>query len=161
MQELLAAPLPGLVALAVLFLALAISVATDLSQRRILNVVTFPALALAAACALWLGGVALLLRALLGALVCAAPLALATWRGWIGAGDVKLLALAGLVAGAAAGWPLSLTVLLDVAIAGGVEALFFVAAAALVRRKPPRHLPYGVAIAAGTAWAFLAGAPFI
>ncbi len=144
-----------------LFVALAVSVGTDLKQRRILNAVTYPALVLSAACALWLGGPALLARATLGALVCAAPLAFATWRGWMGAGDVKLMAVCGLVSGAAAGWPFSLALLLDVAIAGGLQALAWMAACALARRGRPRSVPYGVAIAAGTAWAFLAGLPTI
>lgn len=161
LQELISAPLPARCAVVVLLAALAISVATDLRQRRILNAVTFPALAAAAACALWLGGPALLLRAALGAALCAGPLAAAMWRGWMGAGDVKLMALAGLVAGAAAGWPLSLTVLLDVALAGGAQVLLWTGAALLARREAPRHVPYGVAIAAGTAWAFFAGTPSI
>ena len=101
------------------------------------------------------------MRAVLGALVCAGPLALATWRGWIGPGDVKLMAVCGLVSGAAAGWPFSLTLLFDVAVAGGLQALGWIAVAALGRRERPREVPYGLAIAAGTAWAFLAGAPSI
>lgn len=161
LNDLLAAPLPAKLALAILFLALAISVATDLRGRRILNAVTYPALLAAAGCVLWLGGPALLGRAALGALVCAGPLTLLAFRGWMGAGDVKLIAVAGLVSGAAAGWGFSLAVLLDVAIAGGVQALLWMAAAGAARRQRPRSVPYGVAIAAGTAWAFVAGAPFI
>jgi prepilin peptidase CpaA len=142
-------------------MAMVISVVTDLRQRRILNAVTYPALLATAACVIWLGGVALLAEALLGALVCAAPLLLAMWRGWMGAGDVKLMALAGMVAGAAAGWPFSLTILLDVAVAGGAQALLWILAAGIRRRERPRNVPYGVAIAAGTAWALFAGAPLI
>ena len=102
---------------------------------------------------------ALLLESTLGALVCAGPLAIAMWRGWMGAGDVKLMAIAGLVSGAAAGWPFSLAVLLDVAVAGGVLALAWILAAKAGGHRRPRSVPYGVAIAAGTAWAFLMGAP--
>lgn len=161
MQELISAPLPARLSIAVLFAALAVSVVTDLRQRRILNAVTAPALLLVAACAVWLGGPALLLSAMGGALVCAGPLSVAMWKGWMGAGDVKLMAVAGLASGAAAGWPFSLTILLDVAVAGGLQALIWMGAAALARREVPRHVPYGVAIAAGTAWAFLAGTPSI
>jgi Flp pilus assembly protein protease CpaA len=113
----------------------------------------------ATACVLWLGGVALLLESLLGVLVCAGPLLLAMWRGWMGAGDVKLMALCGMVSGAAAGMPFSLTVLCDVAIAGGLQAALWIAAARIRKADRPRTVPYGVAIAAGTAWAFVAGAP--
>jgi Flp pilus assembly protein protease CpaA len=79
------------------------------------------------------------------------------WRGWMGAGDVKLMALVGLVAGATGGWAFSLTVLVVVAIAGGVQALLWIGAAKLRRRAPPRSIPYALAIAAGTTWAFLSG----
>ncbi|MGZ6124779.1 MAG: A24 family peptidase [Myxococcales bacterium] len=149
------------IALAILAVALAISAVTDLRQRRILNAVTYPALLGVAACVIWLGGIVLLVEALLGALVCAGPMLVAMWRGWMGAGDVKLMAVAGLVSGAAAGWPSSLTVLLYVAIAGGAQALLWMAMARVRRKERPRHVPYGVAIAAGTAWAFLAGTPLI
>ena len=54
-------------------------------------------------CVLWLGGFALLVEALAGALICAGPFLLAFWRKWMGGGDVKLMALCGLVAGGAAG----------------------------------------------------------
>jgi Flp pilus assembly protein protease CpaA len=138
-----------------------VSAVTDLQQRRILNAVTYPALVAAGGCIVWLGGPALLAQAALGALLCAGPLLLAMWRGWMGGGDVKLMALAGLVAGAAGGWPFSLTILVDVAIAGGAQALIWIASARLSRRDKPKYVPYGVAIAAGTTWAFLAGAPLI
>ena len=156
-----AAPLPAKLALASLAIAVAVSVVTDLRDRRILNAVTYPAFLVAMGCVLWLGGLALLGQALLGALLCAAPLALAMLRGWMGAGDVKLLALAGLVAAAAAGWPFALTLLLDTALAGGVQALLWIAVSRARGGQAPRHVPYGVAIAGGTAWAFLAGTPYI
>lgn len=159
MQELMQAPLPAQIALATLAAALAISVVTDLRSRRILNLVTLPALAIVAACLLWLGGAALLARAAGGLLLCAAPFALMTWRGWMGAGDVKLIALCGAVAGAAAGWPFSLTLLLYVAIAGGAQSALWMAAARLRGAPRPRYVPYGVSIAAGTAAAFLWGTP--
>src|ERR1700674_3796470 len=122
MEDLLAAPLPAKIALATLFAALAISLVTDLRQRLILNAVTYPALLIVAASLLWLGGLGLLAGAALGVLVCAGPFALMMLRGWMGAGDVKLMAVAGAVSGAAAGWPFSLAVLLCVALAGGVQS---------------------------------------
>jgi prepilin peptidase CpaA len=157
----LGSPVAAKIALVILGVALAVSVVTDVRERRILNVVTYPAIAGIAGCVLWLGGGGLLVRALVGSLLCAAPLLFAMWKGWMGAGDVKLMAVVGLVSGAAAGWSHSLTVLLDVAVAGGVQALLWMAAAHLRRRERPRYVPYGVAIAAGTAWAFLVASPLI
>jgi Flp pilus assembly protein protease CpaA len=157
LEEWVGAPVQAKIALAALGVSLAVSVLTDFRERRILNAVTYPALLLVTACVLWLGGLALFLEAAFGALVCAGPLALAMWRGWMGAGDVKLMALVGLVAGATGGWAFSLTVLVVVAIAGGVQALLWIGAAKLRRRAPPRSIPYALAIAAGTTWAFLSG----
>ena len=157
MEDLLAAPLPAKIALLALFVALAVSVATDLRQRLILNVVTLPALAVVAVCVLWLGGPRLLVDSAIGVLICAGPLALAMVRGWMGAGDVKLMALSGAVSGAAAGWPFSLTILLYVAVAGGVQAALWLLAAKLRGLEKPKYVPYGVAVAAGTLAAFLWG----
>jgi prepilin peptidase CpaA len=157
MEDLLAAPLPANIALATLFAALAISVVTDLRQRLILNAVIYPALAIVAASLLWLGGLGLLAEAALGVLVCAGPFALMMLRGWMGAGDVKLMAVAGAVSGAAAGWPFSLAVLFYVAIAGGVQSALWMLAAKLRGHERPKYVPYGIAIATGTAVAFLWG----
>jgi prepilin peptidase CpaA len=157
LEEWAAAPVQAKIALAALGISLGVSVLTDFRERRILNAVTYPALLLVTACVLWLGGLPLFLETAFGALVCAGPLALAMWRGWMGAGDVKLMALVGLVAGATGGWAFSLTVLVVVAIAGGVQALAWIGAARLRRRAPPRSIPYALAIAAGTTWAFLSG----
>lgn len=148
------APWQAKVALVVLLAALLVSVVTDLRRRLILNLVTYPALAVVSACFLWLGGWPLLLQSAIGALVCAVPLGLAMWRGFMGAGDVKLIALSGAVAGAAAGWPFSLTILLYVAIAGGVQAALWLAAARIRGAEKPKYVPYGVSIAAGTLAAF-------
>jgi prepilin peptidase CpaA len=156
-EEWAAAPFQARIALLALGVALAVSAVTDLRGRRILNAVTYPALLLSVGCVLWLGGISLLLEAVVGALVCAVPLAVATWRGWMGAGDVKLMALAGLTAGAAAGWPFALTVLADVAVAGGLQALLWIAAARVRGRPRPRAVPYALAIAAGVIWAFGSG----
>lgn len=160
MDDLLAAPLPAKIALLTLFVALAISVVTDLRQRLILNAVTLPALAIVAICFLWLGGLSLLLSAAIGAAVCAGPFLLMMLRDWMGAGDVKLMAVCGAVAGAAAGWPFSLAVLLYVAVAGGVQSLLWIAAAKARGQERPKYVPYGVSIAAGTLFAFVWGGAF-
>ena len=84
-------------------------------------------------------------------------------RGWMGGGDVKLLAAAALWFDLDQGWKM----LVAVAIAGGLEAL----AIMLLRMLPwpaslreklavlRRHeaMPYGLAIAAGVAFIWLAG----
>jgi prepilin peptidase CpaA len=157
LDDLLHAPWQAKVALATLLAALATSVVTDLRSRLILNAVTLPALAIIAACIIWLGGLALLGEAALGALVCAGPLALAMLKNAMGAGDVKLMALCGAVSGAAAGWPFSLTVLLYVSVAGGAQAALWILAARLRGEARPKHVPYGLSIAAGTVAAFLWG----
>ena len=157
MDQWAGAPVQTKIALAALGVSLAVSVVTDLRSRRVLNAVTYPALLLSTACILWLGGVALLLECALGALICGGPLGLAMWRGWMGAGDVKLMALAGLVLAATGGWAMSWTVLVDVAVAGGLQALLWIGATRIRRRPPPRTIPYALAIAAGVTWAFLSG----
>jgi len=157
LEDLLSAPLQAKVALVALALALAISVVTDLRRRLILNVVTYPALLIVAGCFLWLGGLPLFLESALGALVCAGPFALMMLRGWMGAGDVKLIAVAGAVSGAAAGWPFSLAVLLYVAIAGGVQSAIWMLAAKLRKQERPKYVPYAIAIASGSAVAFIWG----
>lgn len=161
MADLLAAPLQGKIALCTLCAALAISVGTDLRRRRILNAVTYPALAIVSASVIWLGGLPLFAEAALGAAICAVPFLAAMVGRWMGAGDVKLIAVCGMVSGAMAGWRFSLTNLLGVAVAGGAQALLWLAAAKLRGAKAPKAVPYAVAIAAGTAWAFLAGEPLV
>jgi len=158
LEDLLAAPLPAKLALVALAVALAVSVVTDLRSRLILNVVTFPALAVVGVCIFWLGGLSLLAEAGIGVLVCAGPFALMMLRGWMGAGDVKLMAVCGAVSGAAAGWPFSLAVLLYVAVAGGLQSTAWMIAAKLRGRVRPNYVPYGLSIAAGTLAAFLWGA---
>jgi prepilin peptidase CpaA len=116
--------------------------------------VTLPALAIVLGCFAWLGGsdgwTTALFDSLLGVAICAGPLLLASLRGAVGMGDVKLMA----IAGAAAGWPSAIAVLVYVSVAGGVQALSWIAAARLRGLERPRHVPYGVAIAAGTVAAF-------
>jgi Flp pilus assembly protein protease CpaA len=147
-------PWQWLVASSVLALALCISVITDLRRRLILNVVTYPALAVVFVCFAWLGGMPLLIESAIGMAVCAVIPLLVMLRGWMAAGDVKLLALSGAVAGAWAGWPFSLMVLLYVSLAGGVQALLWIIAARLRGRERPKYVPYGLSIALGTLAAF-------
>lgn len=151
-----ASALPGGATLAVLAAALAASVVTDVRSRKILNAVTVPALllvlALQAAAAPGARAAALA-SAALGIACCAGPLLLASLRGWMGMGDVKLAA----VVGAALGFPAALVALTWIALAGGVQALVQLAFARARGLPGPPAVPYACAIAAGTAAAVLFG----
>jgi Flp pilus assembly protein protease CpaA len=150
-RDLLAAPWPLKLALFTAFVALAASVVTDLRERRIPNAVTIPALLVMLGLFGANGGWPLVSNALLGAAICALPLLFAAVPGWVGMGDVKLMA----VSGFAAGWPSGLSVLVLVALAGGLQAALQIAWAKARGREPPSHVPYGCANAAGTIAAFL------
>ncbi|HEY4439224.1 MAG TPA: prepilin peptidase, partial [Candidatus Elarobacter sp.] len=138
---------------------------TDLSRRRVPNALTFGLAAVAMVAAAVSGPVTLLTAfALYCSLMLAGTFLFA--RGWIGGGDVKLLA-----AGAACiGWPGALTFLLYVGLAGGVLALAELARSRRLRGAmhelatavyvgtlqygvvldpDRRRLPYALAIAAG------------
>ncbi len=143
----------GLLALAA---ALAISVVTDLRDRRILNWVTIPALALVIGLSGAAGGWPLVRNCLLGTAVCAFPLLVAAIPGWVGMGDVKLIA----VCGAAAGYPAAVAVLVLVTAAGGLQAALQLALARIRGTGRPTHVPYACSIAAGTLAAFLLGGRF-
>lgn len=79
-------------------------------------------------------------------------------RGWMGGGDVKLLAACSLWFDLDSGWRM----LVAVAIAGGIESLIIMLLRLLPWPKSSRRriawlgkneaLPYGVAIAAGMVW---------
>ena len=157
LEEIAQAPWQARVALVVLFAALAASAFTDLRSRRIPNWVTLPALAIILVAFAQLGGPRLVGECVLGLAVCAAPMLIAWRLRAMGAGDVKLMMLPGAVSGAALGWPFSLTVLLSVTIAGGVQAAVWLAAARLRGAERPRSVPYGLAIALGTLFAFAYG----
>ena len=72
--------------------------------------------------------------------------------GWIGGGDVKLMAMIGLLMG----MPFLLRALVYISLAGGIAAAA-VAAYRLLRRMPLRGvtIPYGTAIVAGTYFCIL------
>jgi leader peptidase (prepilin peptidase)/N-methyltransferase len=149
------ADLPLLVKLALLTLlaALVVSTVTDLRRRVILNVVTLPALALILLFYWLQGGLAFVMDSLTGLAVCFVPFFLASLPGWMGMGDAKLMA----VVGAALGWQPSLLALAGVFIAGGVQAIAWLLAARLLGKERPKHVPYALAIAVGTAGAFFFG----
>jgi len=79
----------------------AICLVTDLRERKIFNVVTYPALAAGFMLALAFGGVPGAELALFGAAVGALPALVAFLAGALGGGDVKLMAALGALVGAA------------------------------------------------------------
>lgn len=161
MADLFRAPWPAQIALATLFISLTVSVVTDLRRHLILNAVTLPALVVVLGCFFWLGGVGLVFEALVGVAVCVLPLLIGYFFKAMGAGDLKLMAVCGAVAGAASSWAFSATVLLFVSVAGGIQAVLWLLLAKLLGRPAPRYIPYGVAIAAGTFYAFMFGGAFV
>ncbi|WP_373047932.1 prepilin peptidase [Vulgatibacter sp.] len=152
---------------ALLLGSLGVSLVTDLRARRIPNAVTLPAFALALlARGLLVGweGPYGLGSGLVGAVVAFAPFFLLAWMGGMGMGDVKLAA----VVGACVGWERILAVLFCIALVGGVQGVIALLWSRLPRRQAgPRTVaepgpqlrrvtvPYGVAIAFGTAWALV------
>lgn len=154
--------------------ALLASVATDLLFRRILDAVTYPALALGLGIRFFAEGLGDvehgLLSGLLGAGLAAGMLAFLAWRGRMGWGDVKLMA----VVGAVFGYPLALAALVFTSLVGALQAVVTLIwqgavwdtllgvgrrLAERLRLLPGavhearRHIPYGVAIALGSLWA--------
>ena len=95
LRDLLQAPWTIRAALLVTAAAVAVSVVTDLRQRRILNWITIPALALVIGLFGTAGGWPLVKNSLVGMAVCAVPMLLAALPGWIGMGDAKLIAVCG------------------------------------------------------------------
>ena len=115
---------------------------TDLERRLILNVVTFPAMALALLGALLLDGITWW-SALLGGLIGYLFFLIAAWignatvgPGSLGGGDVKLAAFVGLVVG----FPLIIEALLLTVLSGGLVSLILL----ITRRRSLRDpIPYG------------------
>jgi prepilin peptidase CpaA len=158
----------------VLAVALVICTVTDVLWRRVLDLVTLPAIALGLllrVCFEGLGGVETgLLSGLIGLGACAAIFALLALRKKMGWGDVKLMA----AVGACFGYPSSLAALVFVSLAGALQALVTLIWqgavwetlanvgkrwAVRVKRLPQeaagetRRIPYGVSIALGSFWA--------
>jgi prepilin peptidase CpaA len=164
-----------LVLWSILGLALVISVATDLTTRRILDAVTFPAIGLALAFRFWRQGLGSLEVGFISGAVAAAGAAalfasVAVFGKGFGWGDVKLMA----AVGAAFGYPDAVDALVLISLVGAVQAVLSLlwqgalwdTLSAAVRRlavrlmllkdkgeSPRRHIPYGVAIALGSFWA--------
>ncbi|MHB8620995.1 MAG: A24 family peptidase, partial [Chloroflexota bacterium] len=149
---------------AILIVAAAVAVYTDFKHRRIANRLTYGAAAAALVIRLAMGGPEAFLAGAEGWLLGAALLVVPFVLGWMGAGDVKLLAAFGAVGGASFVFQ---TALLG-CLAGGAMALFY-----LVREgslwftfrhffvflahplggalQSTRRMPFGPALAAGAA----------
>ncbi|MCP3144959.1 A24 family peptidase [Pyxidicoccus xibeiensis] len=159
----------------VLGVALVISVVTDVMRREILDVVTYPLMAVALGVRLATEGVGDLETGLVSGLVSGAGLAAlllpAAFRGRMGWGDVKLMG----GVGAVMGFPAVLAAAAFISLVGALQAVVTLlwqgavwdTLAAATRRwaarvhlaradaqpEARRHIPYGVAIALGTFWA--------
>ena len=148
-----------------------VGVATDLKWRKIPDLLTYPAIAIALAARFWVEGVGTLDSGLLSGLaglgatlLWFGAFALSSKKG-MGWGDVKLAG----VMGATLGMPLALAAMVFVSLAGAFQAvvsLIWVGALSdTVRRvlarkvdgpdanPVKRSIPYGVAIALGSFWA--------
>ncbi|MFL5357242.1 prepilin peptidase [Archangium sp.] len=161
----------------VLGVALVISVATDVLRREILDVVTYPLMAVGLGVRLWTEGVGDPQTGLVSGAVAGAGLALllvpAAARGKMGWGDVKLMAGVGAVLGyptvVAAGAFISLVGALQAVVTLLWHGAAWETLGGMMRRQAvrlrlmhestvsasPRHIPYGVAIALGTFWAMV------
>lgn len=137
--------------LAVFLLSIVAAAAVDMRYRRVPNLLVIVAALSGIGAFVMTGNTSLLWHPLL---VAAAILAVGVpmfARGWVGGGDVKLLA-------AAACWFTAdgaLRFVASVFLAGGVLALLFIGSRLVLRKRTARHsaagLPYAVAIAAGAA----------
>lgn len=139
----------------VLGVTLLVCVVTDLRERRIYDLVTWPAMGLALGLRALLSGVgdldAGLSSGAAGALLGLGLFGLVALAGrGLGWGDVKLMG----VVGATLGFQLAVAALLFTSLAGAAQAV----GALFWRRhtnsaQTPGHIPYGVAIAVGSVWA--------
>ena len=131
-------------------LVVLVAAVTDLRSRRIPNWLTLPAIVLAplalAASGRWLEAA----LAVAGVLICGAIPAVLCWRGTVGAGDVKLCAALGALAGPIPGLHVELAAFVLVA---GWSLVHF------LRHPDPesrREVPFAPALAAGAAFACFA-----
>ena len=146
----------------VLRVGLTLAAAWDVRARRIPDGITLPLGLFGIGLNGWSAGVgdvrSGVVGAACGAALGAAPLVYSAWRGGLGWGDVKLMAAVGAVMGLQS----MVSTAVCVALVGAVQAAVVLlwngeaaaAAATLVRRSPGtgRSIPYGIAIALGTAW---------
>ena len=159
LQAVLLTVFPALTIVAALRDATSYTIPNWISGALILG---FPA----AAVALGLPSASLGVHAIVGVVALAAGMAMFA-LGWIGGGDAKLFAVAGLWLG----WPAGATFILVTAVAGGGLAVALLGLRSIWLRPyvqdgpawfgrlatPGENVPYGVAIAVGALAAFPAG----
>ncbi|HEY4552831.1 MAG TPA: prepilin peptidase [Bacillaceae bacterium] len=104
---------------ALLLMVMAICAVTDLKERKIYNIVIFPALVITFLMQAWLFGLDGLLDSLAGFGIGLSILIIPYFMGGMGAGDVKLLA----VVGAIKGYGFVLAAAVYMALIGGLLAL--------------------------------------
>lgn len=160
-----------------LILILVICCYTDIKSRKIYNKLLFPALFLALAFHLIMGGWSGFLHALLGFAVGLAILLLPFFFGGMGAGDVKLLALVGAIKGTVFVFQSAIYMSLIGAIIalvillfgkGRIQAIGWFLFSRYIGMKTPLLLdkskkvyPYGVAIAGGAFVGLLLNGKFL
>jgi prepilin peptidase CpaA len=125
---------PGLFAGSAVVATLALIAIVDVRTRRIPNMIVAPLALAALAHAAWVGGATAALAALVGLAVGVALLYFQFSRGWMGAGDVKLLG----ALGCWSGWLGAVYILLLGSAIGGVLALM-----ALTRLARPERSDVG------------------
>jgi prepilin peptidase CpaA len=123
-------------------LMLLVAAACDLRDRRIPNRVVLPGALVGLALSASHAGLAL---SVLGGLVALSIFLALHGLGWMGAGDVKLAAAAGLYFSPSQAFHACLLMLL----AGGLVAMTWLV---LARSGPRTRIPYGVAIALGAGY---------
>ena len=158
------------VLITIMVIAASWAVYTDFKYRRISNLVTFGAAGVALVVRLSLGGTPAVLMGLGGWLLGAGLLIVPFALGWMGAGDVKLLAAFGAIGGP----NFVLYVAVMAGLAGGVMSLFYLAREGklwftlrnifIFIRHPfncvlpiSRRMPFGPALALGAAASVVLG----
>ncbi len=111
-------PVPSLLPWSVVVLATLVAACTDLTSRRIPNMLTGPVLLLGLVHALWMGGVSELSDALMGCALLTLPYALLFVFAHGGAGDAKMMGAIGAWLGVANGTVVLVSVMLSGVVLG-------------------------------------------
>ncbi|MBN2693646.1 prepilin peptidase, partial [bacterium] len=156
------------------FIALAISLITDLKTRKILNIVTYPAIILGLLLNTIFGGVGGLKFSAIGFVIGFVIFGTLNFLGAIGMGDVKLMA----AIGALKGGMFALFSIIYIGLAGGILTILYLIIKGnlgivllqtlyltfspfskkvknRVKEMPKIYLPYGPAMILGVIWYYL------
>lgn len=115
---------------------------TDLKSRKIFNIITIPGMLIGAIYWFINSGISGFMTWGLGLLLGGGLLILPFIYGYMGAGDVKMMAMIGALAGPA----FALNAFFWSSIFGGVLGLFYLW---ILRKSKKDYIPYGVAISSG------------